>query len=335
MPPASFCQEAAGSMRFHQKNPASTGLRITEHPLGETATAPDGGTFHSHIAAGMTGDSTIPVRHATALAYDQSVAFNSYHGACNGENGVGEEKNGYYDTEHLTIKFTSVAFGRLQPWGKQYDVTLRRIVKPIAMYATTMCDPRPVKIPELSKPYGFDLMKSDWVAPFGKGEKADFIFKLDSCDAKVPPGYYEMYPRAIRRKNETLTVAFSNPDDGIQGFISAPRQGSTFRSPRYAPESGYETNYVSLDRMDEGNQRNDKANENQNYIFRVRTMRDEHGAITNAFYGKIYGPFNYNAPFATCIYYLNPTSLDRNLEFDRTKNLLQGVVDQNQLPSEP
>jgi hypothetical protein len=334
MPPASFCQEAAGSMRFHQKNPASTGLRITEHPLGETATAPDGGTFHSHIAAGMTGDSTIPVRHATALAYDQSVAFNSYHGACNGENGVGEEKNGYYDTEHLTIKFTSVAFGRLQPWGKQYDVTLRRIVNPIAMYARRIGNPKE-KIPELGKPFGFDLMKSDWVAPFGKGEVADFIFNLESCDAKVPPGYYEQYPRAIRRKNKVLTVNFSNPDDGIQSFISAPLQGSAFRSPRYAPETGYATNLVNICCWDEGSQRFDAQKEDQNYMVRVRTMRDEHGAITNAFYGKIYGPFVFTAKSIGCTYYLNPTSLDRNLEFDRTKNLLQGVVDQNQLPSEP
>ena len=326
------CFSASGC--FGQ-NTADFSIRVTDDDGLPVSNATVGVTYVT--AGGFIGRDGRALQdiHTTVEGLTDTNGVYHYRGAFNAENGWGVRKEGYYDAEYLKIQFTSVAFGRLQPWGKQYDVTLRRIVKPIAMYATTMCDPRPVKIPELSKPYGFDLMKSDWVAPFGKGEKADFIFKLDSCDAKVPPGYYEMYPRAIRRKNETLTVAFSNPDDGIQGFISAPRQGSTFRSPRYAPESGYETNYVSLDRMDEGNQRNDKANENQNYIFRVRTMRDEHGAITNAFYGKIYGPICYMAPFVGCTYYLNPTSLDRNLEFDRTKNLLQGVVDQRQLPSEP
>jgi len=242
------------------------------------------------------------------------------------------KKPGYYDY-YKAIEFTGVAFGRLQPWGKQYDVTLRRIVKPIAMYAGVMA----AKVPELSKPFGFDLMKADMVAPYGKGEVADFIIKMESSDAKVPPGYYEKYPRIKKRKNETLAVSFSRPDDGIQIFYYPARcsGGSFFRSPRYAPETGYATNFVSICCEDEGNRHDDRGREDQNYIFRVRTMRDEHGAITNAFYGKIYGPFNYNAPFATCIYYLNPTSLDRNLEFDRTKNLLQGVVDQNQLPSEP
>jgi hypothetical protein len=229
--------------------------------------------------------------------------------------------------------FTNVIFGRLQPWGLQHKITLYPIVKPIAMYARKMG----LNVPELSKPFGFDLMKSDWVAPFGKGEVADFIFKLESGDAKVPPGYYERYPRAIRRKNETLTLTFSNPDDGIQGFIIPdPRRGKNgLRSPRYAPESGYETNLVSIWCEDEGHFRNDTRKENQNYTFRVRTMRDEHGVITNAFYGKIYGPFGHGGPYVGCTYYLNPTPLDRNLEFDRTKNLLQGVVDQNQLPSEP
>ena len=96
----------------------------------------------------------------------------------------------------------------------------------------------------------------------------------------------------------------------------------------------YATNFISIYRSMGGERRNDKR-EDQNYTFRVRTKRDEHGVITNAFYGKIYGPIWYGVKYVGCTYYLNPTSLDRNLEFDRTKNLLQGVVDKNQLPSEP
>jgi hypothetical protein len=256
-----------------------------------------------------------------------------YHGEFGREVGWFVRKAGYYDTSKIEMFFTGVAFGRLQPWGKQHDVTLRQIVNPIAMYEGVMA----AKVPELNKPFGFDLMKADMVTPFGKGEVADLIVKMESSDAKVPPGYYEKYPQIKKRKNEKLTVSFSKPDDGIQIFYYPTRRsgGSVFRSPRYAPETGYATNFVSICCEDEGNRHDDRGREDQNYIFRVRTVRDEHGVITNAFYGKIYGPFNYNAPFATCTYYLNPTSLDRNLEFDRTKNLLQGVVDQRQLPSEP
>jgi hypothetical protein len=272
-----------------------------------------------------------PPHHSSIVAQTDSNGLCHIQGKCTGELVWGVKRTDCYPIENMEMVFSSVVFGRLQPWGKQYDITLRRIVNPIAMYAGAMA----AKAPEVNKPFGFDLMKADMVAPYGKGEVADFIIKLESSDAKVPPGYYENFPRAIRRKNETLTITFSNPDDGIQPFYAHPRQGSTFRSPRYAPETGYVTNLVSIYRSDEGNFRNDKARVDQNYIFRVRTIRNEHGVITNAFYGKIYGAFNFHAPFATCTYYLNPTSLDRNLEFDRTKNLLQGVVDQRQLPSEP
>ncbi len=130
----------------------------------------------------------------------------------------------------------------------------------------------------------------------------------------------------MRKKNEKLTLSFSNVDDGIQCFISNPRGGhSEFRSPRHAPESGYSTNFVSMFRNDIGDLRNDMK-EDQNYIFRLRTKRNEQGIITNAFYGKIYGPIEHGRSHLRFVYYLNPTSLDRNLEFDRTKNLFEGVV---------
>ena len=245
-----------------------------------------------------------------------------YRGTFGVDNGWFVRKESFYDLSHMEMHFTNVVFGRLQPWGERHEVTLRRIINPIGMYATTMSDPRSVRIPELGKPFGFDLMKSDWVAPFGKGEVADFIFQLESVGDAM-------------RRNASLTLTFSNPDDGLQVFFSDPRGGgSVFRSPRYAPKEGYATNFVSVYRS-MGGERRDDEREDQNYTFRVRTKRDEHGAITNAFYGKIYGPIKYGAPFVGCTYYLNPTSLDRNLEFDRTKNLLKGVVEKGQMPFAP
>lgn len=249
-----------------------------------------------------------------------------YRGAFGPYNKYFVKKQDYYDTYDMSLEFTNNISGRLQPWDMQFNARLRPKVNPIAMYASRM-NTSPNLIPELNKPFGFDLMKSDWVSPFGKGETADFVFKLEVEDSKVPPGYYEKHLRGRRRKNEKLTLSFSNVDDGIQCFISNPRGGkSGFRSPRYAPETEYETNFVSIFRADIGYLRNDMK-EDQNYVFRVRTKRDDHGVITNAFYGKIYGPIEYDSGSNVhFVYYLNPTSLDRNLEFDRTKNLFEGVV---------
>ena len=78
-------------------------------------------------------------------------------------------------------------------------------------------------------------------------------------------------------KDTTLTVSFSNPNDGIQVFYAYPMQGSAFRSPRFAPETGYATHYVMTRRMDDRSLYDDAAWEDLNYIFRVRTKCDAQG----------------------------------------------------------
>jgi hypothetical protein len=55
-------------------------------------------------------------------------------------------------------------------------------------------------VPEFGKSFGFDLIKSDWVTPNGKGEVSDFMLRLDVEDAKVPSDYYTRYPNAIRHR---------------------------------------------------------------------------------------------------------------------------------------
>ena len=62
------------------------------------------------------------------------------------------------------------------------------------------------------------------------------------------------------------------------------------------------------------------------YCFRIRSKFDENGNLVDAYYGKIYGGFDFFAGTtkfvgAKFLYYLNPKSLDRNLEWDRKTNL--------------
>ena len=76
----------------------------------------------------------------------------------------------------------------------------------------------------------------------------------------------------------------------------------------------------------------------QGYFFRVRTM-EENGQIIAANYGKITGDIEIEARDSkTCYiaftYYLNPTSNDRNLEWDTTKNLIPGLKSE-ETPREP
>ena len=61
--------------------------------------------------------------------------------------------------------------------------------------------------------------------------------------------------------------------------------------------------------------------------FRIRSRFDENGNLIEAYYGKIYGDFRFKGTEtfgfngASFLYYLNPTSLDRNLEWDMKNNL--------------
>ena len=67
--------------------------------------------------------------------------------------------------------------------------------------------------------------------------------------------------------------------------------------------------------------------ENRCYCFRIRSKYDDKGKLVEAYYGKIYGDFKFSGHLRSGFdgvefyYYLNPTSLDRNLEWDMKTNL--------------
>ena len=86
------------------------------------------------------------------------------------------------------------------------------------------------EIPATNQSCGYDLEKSDWVAPYGKGLVADMIFNLKRRYANVND--FEV----------NLDATFSNPLDGIQE-IEPPAVGlySVFKWPREVLDSGYKT----------------------------------------------------------------------------------------------
>ena len=68
-------------------------------------------------------------------------------------------------------------------------------------------------------------------------------------------------------------------------------------------------------------------NKDRCYCFRIRSRFDDKGRLIEAYYGKIYGDFNFDGYYdvglrsVEFLYYLNPTPLDRNLEWDMKNNL--------------
>ena len=216
---------------------------------------------------------------------------------------VGVIKGGYYKTH---VDYELGPEYKAAKWSPELTLVLKRIGKPIPMYAKWVN----VGMPVLDKPIGFDLMAGDWIAPYGKGASTEIIFTAHRDQRSEDDFDYR------------LTISFPKPGDGIQPFnpnAFRPGEGSALRSSHEAAENGYEPRWIKTQSQRPGEPARYGLDENLNFFFRVRTVLDEQGNVKSALYGKIYGDFMHFR------YYLNPTANDRNVEFDPKHNLLKGL----------
>lgn len=238
------------------------------------------------------------------------------------------ESKGYYTTA-TRCRFTNIlenAERQWMPWNPMVTAIVRRVINPIAMYAKCV----ETKIPRTNESFGYDLMMGDWVSPVGKGVISDLVFSI-----KGKWGNY-------RDNDSTLTLAFSQPNDGLitvaHDMLDRRPIGSEFILPRYAPESGYANarTWRNARKRLGGSSRDqiiDEVNlEGRDYLFRVRSQMDETGVVTNACYGKFHGNIQFagaagngQGSWLKFTYYLNPAPNDRNLEFDPKKNLFTNL----------
>ena len=248
-------------------------------------------------------------------------------GYCSGNYGVNIRKDGFYPSGLGAPQLTNLVNGKWLPWNPTCETTLRPIGKPVALYAKRV----ETKIPALDEPCGFDLEAGDWVTPYGIGMKKDFIFTL----------HQEW--RSISDYDVHGEMTFKNPLDGIQE-TSIPDIGknSVFKWQRLAPENSYVTNQALRnawfpDGTGQPPVRSFKSQDVwQGYFFRVRTV-EQNNQIVSAHYGKIRGGISVypdkksGKPKIVFTYYFNPTSLDRNMEFDPKKNLFKNLSGMEQV----
>ena len=217
----------------------------------------------------------------------------------------------YYTSRYQFTNFTGMSgilgFRKWQPWDPTLRVVLKKIKNPIAMYAyrTDWID-----IPERGKFVGYDLVKHDWVSPYGEGITADFIFKLD---------YLQLGADANKK---SFTLTFSNLADGIQPFLVKEIKGSLFRSAYNTPESGYKHTVIQNKAWQKGKGTTStyKRDDGTNYYFRVRCNGDK---TDSCLYGKIYKNIEFGKDILRFRYYLNPSNDDTNVEFDTNRNLFK------------
>lgn len=259
-----------------------------------------GGKPTKKIITGKTGTVTIS---------GNSMGFIEY----------GATREGYYGTARkYTFKEVKKSFlsDRYSPWDPELEVVLKKKLNPVSLYIRDMRISgmkRFIKLPEMDKNIGFDLLLADWVKPYGLGETADFVFHMS---------------RAVQSPREfdvTLKLSFSHKGDGIQNVSAPVRYTSRLRLPHRAPTKAYRDQLVQRYVSTINHFSHQNFPEDRNYFYRVRSQLDAEGNIVGGLYGKIHGNIKFNELGEIgFIYYLNPRSNDSNLEFDLTKNLATG-----------
>ena len=283
------------------------------------------------------GEPTVRIAHQLTDAQGMCrFAGTSNHGAASY---IVEELPGYYATSMIRYQATNEHSSiipipyRCEPYDCVYTTLLQRIEHPIPMYA------RRVSLKDRKGITGFDgtnivfqydFMLGDWLPPHGTGKYSDMaiVTKLEIGEALN-----------IWRSHKTIfydfisTIEFHGRGNGlVEKSVRGSNCGIRIRT---APESGY----VSGKTMQFGRRIKrtsgpviypeyyTESDDDCCYCFRIRSRYDEEGKLVEAYYGKIYGDFKFDGYYDVglrevgFVFYLNPKSLDRNLEWDTKNNL--------------
>ena len=228
--------------------------------------------------------------------------------------------------------------GIWQPDNLVATIRLQRVERPIPLFVK-----RVAKVtrgvftadifPKGEDTLRYDLLMGDWLPPVGTGRVADVTFTrhpredlgegVNGADVRGPS------------YRDSMTVRFPGEGNGLVESNPPPNLRLRIRT---APEDGYRPEYLCWRGTNRKLEDDGNYDENRCFCFRIRTRRDDRGRIVEAYYRKIYGDIlmytGYN--FIVCgvkfLYYLNPTPLDRNLEWDRKTNLGPDRVDYDLLP---
>ena len=250
-----------------------------------------------------------------------------------------EEVPGYYATSMIRYQATNERSGiipipyRCEPYDCVYTTLLQRIEHPIPLYAREVClKDRQMGIAGFDGTnvvLRYDFIEDDWLPPHGRGKLADFVISAKyRLRDKVNDGKFlvQMF------YDFTATIDFPGVGNGMTEKIADLNCGIMMRT---APESGYNHSKT----LHFGRRRKHTSvkgiypehytdsNKLRCYCFRIRSKHDDRGKLVEAYYGKIYGDFNFNGNDRVGLsevafaFYLNPKSLDRNLEWDTKNNL--------------
>ena len=220
-------------------------------------------------------------------------------------------------------------FGVWQPDNLVVTLRLQRVENPIPLFVRQIFSRASASVSSNYFDIGkgkmqFDLLKGSFLPPIGRGEYADICFtRLEREDLGIGTNFNGRTSLAYR---DGMMVEFLGDGNGLIEIPSKKTDGIKIRT---APLEGYKADYLVTKGKDKSVKYFTSSNPDRNFAFRIRTKKDADGRIVSTYYGKIYGDIVIKKPYGveelvaapSFMYYLNPKSLDRNLEWDMKTNL--------------
>lgn len=287
----------------------------------------------AEVSAGFKTDNGFIAKDRYSYEFKRYVVDSTGRAQIQGQSNTGDAgatvviADGYYCPAHCEgPRFKSKNFfGVWQPDNLVVTIKLQRVEHPIPLWVKNVQETGRKRdlFQEGNGRIQFDFLAGDWLPPVGKGKVADVEFvRLPHEDF----GEGENDGIKANSYRNSMSVKFLGADNGLLEMSPEPYHKLKIRT---APESGYRPEYFCWKGRSKKLVRETSYDKDRCFCFRVRTRRNADGTIREAYYGKIYGDIIFgfkNNPFVPVatvqmLYYLNPTSLDRNLEWDRKTNL--------------
>lgn len=222
-------------------------------------------------------------------------------------------------------KSKSTILGRWLPDDMVVTTKIDRIINPIPLFVKKVVIPQQYQANVFSqeRPLAeYDLVKGDWLPPYGYGTTADLSLQYEKEligveSYKVPGG---IETNTFYRYGVNISFSQNN------GLIDEMLGSEHLLRLREAPKSGYKREWFSWKGRLSRTENETNIDKRRCYYFRIRTELDKSGNITRALYGKIYGDFQLIGDGKKIndikfLYYLNPMPNDHNLEWDMKNNL--------------
>ena len=245
---------------------------------------------------------------------------------------------GYYDSSVKTYIATNQVRNFLpykcEPYDCTYTTLLQRIKSPSPLFVKNinLKDRKNtlVGINDIKVSLRFDFVAGDWLPPLGIGKNADMIIRTEF---RLNETISNRIFKALTYYDFINKIEFPGAGNGI---LEKSVEGNLGLKIRIADATGYVPNKIlCFGRRQKKNavikgvcpEEYTESDPKRCYCFRVRSQFDEKGNMISAIYGKIYGDFKFDGfdkkglTSIEFLYYLNPTPLDRNLEWDMKTNL--------------